>query len=117
MSTFKIYGLLWDDSEQNGSENLVWRTELKKPPFYYLGNFCIGISEKAIFHAQQAGVYKFIVKCNGEEYDIRVPSPKSLKEKKKMKMFEERKSLFAGSPPIIIYYFKVGINTNQLSIL
>jgi hypothetical protein len=102
---FKIWGLNWTDEIRDGQ--MFWKTELKQPPFWYNGHLTIGISEKSILAAQQAGVSQFIIKFGDKEYTISVPKKKTLRQKKKDGMIEYRKSLFEGSPDMPIYYFNV----------
>jgi hypothetical protein len=100
MSSFKVFNIPITDEIRNGQ--LFWHLGIHKP-FYYKDGMRIGINERIIQHAQRAGVYEFIV--NGK--NIRVPSNKSLKEKKKTGEYEVKASLFGKENDYIIYYFKI----------
>ncbi len=103
---FRVWGIEWEDETR--FDKLVWKTTLNRPPFYFRGNKVVGISEKSIRHAQSAGVSEFIFNIEGQEHTVYVPKKsKTLKDKIKEGMYEDRASKFEGSRPMRIYYFKI----------
>lgn len=84
----------------------IWRLFLKNP-FMYEGKYQIGINQKLILEAIKKGVQRFILVVGQREIMMNIPSIKGLKEKDKKLEFEDKKSLFLGSPSMRIYYFEV----------
>ncbi|MDD5014622.1 MAG: hypothetical protein PHW73_05905 [Atribacterota bacterium] len=84
----------------------IWKLYLHNP-FMWEGKYQVGINEKLILEAVKGGVNRFILKVGEREIMMNVPSEKGLKEKDKKLEFEDKKSLFSGSPSMRIYYFEI----------
>lgn len=102
----KIWGLQFE---------LVYRGEITDcrvfidNTFYKDGKFWVGINSKFFKEMEARGVEKIIVnvKEKGDVMEFYTPNSQCLKEKRKAKEYEKRKSLFEGSKPMLIYFFQV----------
>ena len=85
---------------------IIWRFHIRNP-FSMDGKYRIGINEKLLRMAILKGVSKFFVLLGERKIEMKPPSKKELKRKERMNEFEDRKSMFKGSPPMRIFHFLV----------
>lgn len=96
----RIWGINYEEIDVYGK--LFWKLDIRGA-FMGEGLPKVGVNEKCIRMAQKRGVEKFIIK----DRFLWVPTEKQIKAKIKRREYEDRTSLFAGSPPMRIYYFSI----------
>lgn len=101
---YKIWGIEFEELQSDIYP--IWRLFIKNP-FMLEGNYRIGINQKLILEAIKKGVQRFILVVGQREILMNVPNEKGLEEKERHNEFEDKKSLFLGSQPMRIYYFKL----------
>ena len=102
----KIWGLSFE--EIPAPDGYVWWRLFIKNPFQLQDNrLRVGINEKLLREAVKTGVEKFIIQVGQRDVMMYVPTEKTLKKKVKNGEYELKKSLFEGSEPMRIFYFKI----------
>jgi len=100
----RIWGLYFEEVISDGHR--IWIPVFKNP-FMKDGRYRIGINEKFIRLAQAKGVSYFLLRVGKQERQMNVPTKKMLKVMVKAKLYEDRPSMFAGSPPMRIFFFTI----------
>ena len=100
----RIWGVEYEEVISDGY--IFWLLTIKKP-FFKDGKLRIGLNQKLLNEAIDRKVHEFIIKVGEKEVRMSVPTFKELELKEKQKEFEDKKSLFSGSPPMRIYYFRI----------
>ena len=86
--------------------HLFWKTDIKNP-FRMRDGYKVGLNSKFLWRARQEGVEKIILKIGERETIMSLPSKKVLNKKVKQGEYEDKKSMFQGSPPMRIYFFNI----------
>lgn len=100
----RIWGIEYEEIQDG--DHKFWLADIKST-FYFKGKFCRGISVKFIKEAIRNGVDKFIIRTNGKEEFMEVPSLVDIAHKDRDGEYEDRPSKFPGGYPMRIYYFEV----------
>lgn len=85
---------------------LIWKLYIREP-FFNNGKQWIGINIKLIQEAQKHGVNKFMCVWGDRTVMLDVPSDKILKQKIKLKKFQDIPSKFVGCQPMRIFNFQL----------
>ena len=99
----RIYGIYYEEIISDGY--IIWRPEINNPFKEADGYWKIGLNRKFLTTARIRGVSYFLLTVGQREIKMSVPDEKTLKQKDKDKEYEDKPSIFKGSPPIRIYYF------------
>jgi len=104
----KIWGLPYEDEYSGVSlRKLYFRR-----PFYQDGSYMVTIGSKMIGDARRNGIQHFIL-FSGDTNNpaeigyLNVPSKEEIARKDKEYEFEDKPSMFDGSPPMRLYKFKI----------
>ena len=71
------------------------------------GHYQIGLNIKFFREAWKKGVEKLVILIGEREIMMNMPDKKVIRYKEKMGEYEDRKSLFEGSPDMRIFLFNV----------
>ena len=100
----RIWGIEYQEI-YTGGDFIMWRLFVREP--FNQEGWKVGINEKLIRKAQQKRVNKFLLVVGQREIPMRVPTKKDIKRLDKSGEFEIKQSLFEGSDPMKIYFFKI----------
>ena len=100
----KFWGLEAEEILLDGQK--FWRIPIRNP-FFESGRYRIGINTKLLAKAREAKVDRLMIKVGQQERTMELPTPEGLRMKEERGEYEDRKSMFTGSPPMRIYYFSV----------
>ena len=96
----RIWGIEYEDIV---SGNYKFRRAIIKNPFMKKDNWYAGLNQKFLEDTLKTGIHKLILIIGQREIII---TPPAKKEIKKMD-FEDKESMFQGSPPMRIYHYKI----------
>ena len=100
----KIWGIEFNDEYVDGY--IFRRVEIKNP-FQKDDDWFVGLNEKFLLDTIERKIHKLILKVGEKEIIVAPPNKKEIKQMVKEKMFEDRKSMFQGSPDMRIYHWKI----------
>ena len=100
----RIWGLEFSEVISDG--HIIWIPEIRNP-FMKDGWYRVGLNEKFLFQARTRGVSWILLKIGQQERQLNVPDKKAIKAMVKRGDYEDRPSMFEGSPPMRIFHFYV----------
>jgi hypothetical protein len=100
----KIWGCEYEEIIVDGIR--LWRVFVRNP-FFKDDKWRVGINTKLLSKSREAKVGQLLIRVGSQERMMNVPSEKLLKQKVEDGDYEDRPSMFSGSPPMRIFYFEV----------
>ena len=100
----KIWGISFTDIYTG---NYLYRYTEIKNPFQKDNSWFVGLNEKFLQDCLVKKVWRLILKVGEREIVVAPPTKKEIKRMVKEKMFEDRKSMFSGSPDMRIYHYQI----------
>uniref|UniRef100_A0A6M3J6L2 Uncharacterized protein n=1 Tax=viral metagenome TaxID=1070528 RepID=A0A6M3J6L2_9ZZZZ len=99
-----FWGLEYEEITSDGYK--LWRVFIRNP--FFLGDkWRVGINRKLISEARKTNVNQLLIQVGQQERMMNLPSESKLKQKVENGEFEDRPSMFTGSPPMRIFYFEI----------
>ena len=100
----RIWGLEFEEIISDGT--VIW-CPIVRNPFMKDGRYRVGLNEKFLVKARERGVSWILLRIGQQERQLNLPDKKAIRVMVKRGDFEDRPSMFAGSPPMRVYYFTI----------